>query len=285
MGQILVTGATGNVGREVLRSLAERGVQARAGVRDPARLEGSGDRAASPVALDYGQPETFAPALEGVEAVFLVRPPALANVARYFDPFIAAAREAGVSRVAFLSVLGAERLRVVPHRRIERSLERSGLAYTHLRAGFFMQNLSTVHRDEIRLRDELWTPAGRGRTGFVDVRDLAAVAVSALTEPGHEGEAYDLTGAEALDYAEVAVTLSAVLGRPIAYAAPTVPAYLAGMRTRGYGPGRAFGLLAIYLPTRLGLAREVSPDLARLLGRAPTSVARFAEEYRDCWAG
>ena len=102
------------------------------------------------VPFDFERAETHAPALAGVEAVFLVRPPDLADTRRSFAPFIGAAEASGVGRVVFLSLQGAERIGVVPHRRIERRLARSRLVWTFLRAGFFMQNLSTFHRDEIR---------------------------------------------------------------------------------------------------------------------------------------
>jgi len=283
MGEILVTGASGNVGREVVRRLRDRGVRVRAAVRVPATF----DRAAegvSVVPFDFRRAETHAPALAEIEAVFLVRPPDLADTRRSFDPFIRAAEETGVRRVVFLSLQGAERIGVVPHRRIERSLARSRLIWTFLRAGFFMQNLSTVHREEIRDRDEIAVPAGRGTTSFVDVRDLAAVAAEALTEPGHERRAYELTGGEALDYFEVAEILSDVLGRRITYSNPSIRRFVAEMRRRGASPGFTLVTAAIYTTARLGLAGRVSPDVEHLLGRPPTTLRRFAEEHAAVWA-
>jgi uncharacterized protein YbjT (DUF2867 family) len=252
-------------------------------VRDTAPSRVAPDELVEPVAFDFGRPETHGPALAGVRGVFLVRPPELGDTRRYFDPFISAARDAGVRRVVFLSLQGADRLRVVPHRRIERSLEHSGLPYTFLRSSFFMQNLSTIHRAEIRDTGEIFVPAGRGRTSFVDVRDIAAVAVRALSEPGHEGRAYELTGSEALNYFQVASILSEALGRRIEYANPSIPAFLASMRRRRYRPGFALVTTAIYTTARLGFAGRVSPDTGQLLGRPPCSLRRFAEDYAGCW--
>lgn len=199
------------------------------------------------------------------------------------DPFVDAAEEAGTERVVFLSLLGAEKNPVVPHRRIERHLEASGLSYTFLRASFFMQNLTTVHREEIRERREILVPAGRGRTSFVDARDLAAVAARALTEPGHEDRAYPLTGAEALDYFEVAEVLSEVVGRRIVYARPTVPEFWRAARARGLPAGFVAVMVGIYATARLGLAGRVTDDLARVLGRPPTTLRRFAADHREAW--
>ncbi len=282
MRAILVTGATGNVGSEVLRLLRDRGQPVRAALRHPATA-GVADDAVESVRFDFGRPETYGAALRDVDKLFLVRPPDLADTRKYFDPFIAAARDAGVGHVVFLSLLGAERIRVVPHRRIERSLEASGMAWTFLRASFFMQNLSTVHRAEIRERGEIFVPAGRGRTSFIDGRDIAAAAAKALTESGHEGRAYPLTGGEALDYYQVARVFTEVLGKRIVYANPSAPRFAARMRGRGHPPGLVLVMMGIYLTARLGLAAMVTGDTATLLGRAPTTMREFAADYKACW--
>ncbi len=279
--RMLVTGATGNVGSEVLRRLVERGVLVRAGVRDPAAE--AGPPGAEPVRLDFMDPHTFAAALGGIDRLFLVRPPAISDVRSRILPFVDAAREAGVRHVVFLSLLGAKKNRWVPHRAVEDHLRASGMDWTFLRAGFFMQNLSTTHRADIRDRDEIDLPAGNGRTSFVDVRDLAAAAARVLTEGGHGGRAYDLTGAEALTYGEVAKILSEVLGRTITHRGSSLPGFVLRMREQGHPWGMAIVMAGIYTTARLGLAGRVSGDLPRLLGRPPLSVRQFAEDHRDCW--
>jgi uncharacterized protein YbjT (DUF2867 family) len=283
VGKILVTGASGNVGSEVARLLAEAGHPVRAAARDAERLRSTFpgvDRAV----LDFERPETYTAALRDVDRLFLVRPPAISETRRYVDPFVDAARDAGTERIAFLSLLGAEKNPVLPHRRIERHLEVSGFSYTFLRASFFMQNLSTVNRAEIRKRGVLVVPAGRGRTSFVDARDLAAVAAKALTEPGHENRAYPLTGGEALDYFEVTNVLSEVLGTRIVYARPGVPEFVRAARARGLPWGLVAVMVGIYTTARLGLADTVTDDLARILNRPPTTLRKFASDLRETWA-
>lgn len=282
MGEILVTGASGNVGREVVRLLRGEGWRVRAAGRDPARLGAAVASGAVAVPFGFEREETHGAALAGVEAVFLVRPPEMGD-GRVFEPFVRAMAGAGVGRVVFLSLQGADRLRVVPHRRIELSLERAGVPWTFLRASFFMQNLSTVLREDIRERGEIAVPAGRGKTGFVDVRDVAAVAVRALTEAGHERRAYELTGGEALGYGAVAEILSGVLGRPIEYTDPSIARFVIGARRRGLALGFVLVMAGIYTTAKLGLADRVTPDVGRLLGRPPTTLRRFAEESAAAW--
>ncbi len=272
---ILVTGASGLVGREVANRLVGH-APVRLGLRG-----GIGE--AGTIRFDFLDPSTFEAALRGVDRVFLLRPPQLARARHDFGPFVAAMQRAAVQQVAFLSVRGAERNPLLPHRRIEKLLEVSGLAWTHLRPNDFMQNFATVHRADIRDHAELWAPAGRGRTSFVDARDVADAVVRVLTEPGHERQAYALTGSGAFDLDEVAALLSGALGRQIIYRNPGIPAFLRHIRAAGHP--LAFGLVmtGVYTVARLGLAAEVIPDLGRLIGRPPTLLQSFIQDYASVW--
>jgi uncharacterized protein YbjT (DUF2867 family) len=265
----------------VVRQLAQQDAPVVAAVRDPERA-----RQALPVpavAFDFHEPATYDNAFRDVEKLFLVRPPAIAAVWRSIFPALRAAQRAGVRHVVFLSLLGAEQNPLVPHRWIEWYLQSLEMDWTFLRPSFFMQNLSTTHREEIRDRDEIFVPAGEGATSFIDARDIAAVAVRALTEAGHENAAYALTGAEALTYAEVAHVVSDVLGRPIRYRDPSLLDFV--QRHLGERPlGLVLVMAGIYLTARLGLAARTTLDVERLLGRPPTTVRQFAEDYRSVWA-
>ena len=282
-GKILVTGATGNVGAAVLNALPRENGPVVAAVRDVERARRRFGDTVEYVPFDFRRPETFAAAFAGVQRVFLVRPPDLANVPRDMAPALGAAAEAGVESVVFLSLLGVERNRVVPHHRIERLLRDSGMAWTFLRASYFMQNLDTTHRDDIREHGEIFLPAGRGRTSFVDVRDIAAVGVRALTEGGHAYRAYPLTGGEALDYDQVARAFTEVLDRPVRYANPSPLAFVRRMRARGLPLGFILLMLALYTTARLGLAATVTDDTTRLLGRPPIALHRYVADYRQSW--
>jgi uncharacterized protein YbjT (DUF2867 family) len=149
------------------------------------------------------------------------------------------------------------------------------MAYTHLRAGFFMQNLETMHAEGIRRRGAIEIPAGGGKTSFIDVRDIAEVAAVVLTERGHERRVYTLTGREALDYAEVARLMSEVLGRPVVYPRMSGTAFAERMSEDGHPPAFVKVVRNIYLVVRLRLAAGRSDDVARLLRRPPRTMLEY----------
>lgn len=275
---ILITGASGLVGGEVASRLVGRAT-VRLGLRDAAR----GGDGAERVRFDFLDPSTFEAALLGVDRVFLLRPPRLARARHDFGPFVEAMQRAGVRQAVFLSVRGAERNPLLPHRQIEKLLEASSLDWTHLRPNDFMQNFATVHRADIRDRGEIWAPAGQGRTSFVDVRDVAEAAVRVLTEPGHERRAYALTGTGAFSLDEVAAIMTEALDRRIVYRNPGVVAFLRHIHAAGHP--LAFGLVmtGVYTVARLGLAATTAPDLEALIGQAPRTLQSFVHDYANSW--
>lgn len=279
---VLVMGASGTVGLDVVRGLHAAGVPVRAALRHPPGPI-TPSAGLSSVRFDVTDRTSWPAALDGVAAMFLMRPPEIVAVGRDLLPFVDAAVAAGVTRVVFLSVQGAQRSRAVPHRRVERHLEASGAQWTFLRASYFLQNLLTVHCEEIRERGEIAVPAGSGRTAFVDTRDIAEVAVVALTGPGHERRAYELTGPRASTYAEVAAVLTEVLDHPVRYTDPSLLAYARERYRRGMPLPLVLTTLALYTVARLGLAGRTTPQLATLLGRPPTDLRRFAGDHAARW--
>lgn len=273
---ILVTGASGLVGREVVSRLTGQ-----APVRQGLRTGGSGENGT--VRFDFLDSSTFEVALRDVRQVFLLRPPQLARARHDFGPFVAAMQRAAVQQVVFLSVRGAERNPLLPHRRIEKLLEVSGLGWTHLRPNDFMQNFATTHQSDIRDRGEIWAPAGRGRTSFVDVRDVADAVVEVLTKPGHNRQAYTLTGSDAFTLDEVALVLSETLGRQVIYRNPGIPAFLRHIRASGRPLALGLIMTGVYTVARLGLAAKVYPELERLIARPPTALRSFIHDYTSVW--
>ena len=280
---ILVTGATGTIGSRVLEELADRGVTVRAACRDPEREQATLPEGVEWVEFDFERPETWGVAFEGVDAMFLMRPPAITRVGDSITPAIDAAERVGVEHVVVLSVLGAEKNPILPHRKIEKHVLDTDLDWTFLRPSFFMQNLIQTHREEIVEQDEIVVPAGSGTTSFVDAADIAAVAATALAEPGHEGQAYDITGPEALTYHEVAAVLSDVLDREISYDEPSLIEFVRHSRRQGRDWPFIVVMAGIYTTARLGLAGRVTDDVERLLGRPPRSFREWAEENAEAF--
>jgi uncharacterized protein YbjT (DUF2867 family) len=274
---IFVMGATGTVGGPLAGQLSRAGARLRIGVRTPEQVSFPG---AEVVRFDAADPATYV-ALDGVERLFLMWPPGT-DLNRDMAPLIAAARERGVRKVMFLSILGADKVPVLPHRRIEQWLETSGLDWVFLRCSYFMQNLSGVHRDDIRLRNEVFLPAGQGRTSMIDVADIAEVGVKVLTGE-HWNVAHDLTGGLAPTYSQVADALSVSLGRPIRYTDPGPVQFVRTTVQRGTPLSFALFMLAEYTVARWGLAGRVTGEVLQQLGRPPRSFWQFAERERAAW--
>src|SRR5947207_6632159 len=214
---VLVTGATGTIGRDVARQLSGKGVPVRAGVRDKAKARKQFGADIAAVSFDFEDEKTFSGALEAVEKVFLL-PPLLPNQLKVMNAFVDAAKGTGVRHIVKLSAIGVDDERrptaIKWHAENEQHIRESGLAFTFLRPNSFMQNFITYFPP----RDgTIYLPWGNGKASLVDARDIAAVAAEALTSEGHEGKTYTLTGPAALGIAEVASILSEVADREINY--------------------------------------------------------------------
>lgn len=277
-GAVLVMGATGTVGAAVVAELVAAAVPVRAAMT---RLRAAAPGAVA-VQLDLTEPAGWGPALEGVDRMFLMRPPAVSDVKTYLRPLIALAAERSVRHVVFLSVMGVNRL--LPHWQVERDVEAAGLPHTFLRPGFFAQNLLTAYRADIVEHDRIRLASGRGRTSFVDTRDVAAVAAMALVEPGaHEGKSYTLTGPEALGYDRVASLLSARLGRPIDYQSIGLLRLRRELLAQGLDRAYVNVQLVINAVAAVGGAARMTGDLRALLGREPTTLVQFIDDHAWMW--
>jgi len=276
---ILVTGATGLNGRELLYRLSGRGVPVRALVRSIARAEGlSSLPKVEIVEGDMASPETLAGALRGVDRAMLISSsdPAMLDVQ---SSFIEAARKAGVQHVVKLSGIMPEpdspfRFARM-HAEIERRLEASGMAFTHLRAGEFMPAYFR-QAPSIVAKGALFLPMENAKIASIDVGDIAEVAATVLTGSGHEGKIYPLTGPEALTMAEVAEKLSTVAGKTIRYVNVAPEDAKRAQLGAGMPPYMADALAELFAERRKGKEAQVSPAVQMILGRRPTSFDEFA---------
>ncbi len=285
---ILVTGATGLNGRELVRRLSARGVSVRALVRNAAK---AGDLAALPnltiVEGDMAFPRTLAGPLQGVERAMLISSsvPAMLDVQ---SNFIAAAAKAGVRHIVKLSGIMPERDSAFRfarmHGEIEKRLEESGLAFTHLRAGEFMPSYFR-QVPSIVAKGAFFLPMEDAKIASIDVGDIADAAVAALTGPGHEGKIYPLTGPEALSMAEVAERLSAATGRTIRYVNVPPEAAKQAQLAAGVPPYLADALVELFAERRNGKEAQVWPDIETIIGRRPTSFAEFAARNATIFRG
>jgi uncharacterized protein YbjT (DUF2867 family) len=280
---VLVTGATGNVGRHVVQALRALAVPFVAGGTDQARLHRElGDDVVT-TTLDLADPATYYSAVKGMRGLFLLRPPPIANVGETLNVLVDRAIAAGIEHVTFLSVEGADRQRWVPHHAVEAHLGARGISTTILRPGFFAQNLGDAYRGDIRDRDEIYVPAGRGRVAFVDVRDVGELAARTFAEAALRRQAWTLTGPEAVTFDQVAASLSTALGRPIRYRAASIPGYAARLHSRHLPWMQILVQTVLHVGLRLGNAEQVDPALGRLLGRPPRRIESYVQDHRVLW--
>jgi uncharacterized protein YbjT (DUF2867 family) len=285
---ILVTGATGLNGRELVRRLSARGVPVRALVRDVAK-------AAALAALphveiaggDMARPDTLAGPLRGVDRAMLISSsdPMMLDVQ---SNFIDAARKAGVKHVVKLSGIIPEldspfRFARM-HGEAERRLEASGLAFTHLRAGEFMPSYFR-QVPSIVAKGAMFLPMEDARIASIDVGDIAEVAAIALTGSSHEGKIYPLTGPEALTMAEVAARLSVVTGKAIRYVNVAPEDARKAQLAAGMPPYLVDALAELFAERRKGKEAQVSPVAQEILGRRPVSFDEFAKRNAPIFRG
>ena len=285
---ILVTGATGLNGKELLRVLSASGVAVRALVRNPAKAEAI---AALPnveiVQGDMAHPETLAAGLRGVDRAMLISSsdPMMLDVQ---TNFIDAARRAGVKHIVKLSGIMPEldsAFRFARmHGEIEKRLEASGMAFTHLRAGEFMPAYFR-QVPNITAKGAMFLPMEDARIASIDVGDIAEIAAKVLTGAGHEGKTYPLTGPQALTMTEVAEKLSAAAGKTIRYVNVPPEAARQAQLAAGMPPYLADALFELFAERRNGKEAKVWPDAERLLDRRPTSFDEFAKRNAAVFRG
>jgi len=285
---ILVTGATGLNGSELVRRLSAKGIPSRALVRNLVKAQ---PLASLPhvevVEGDMARPDSLTAAFRGVERAMLISSsdPTMLEVQ---SSFIDAARKAGVKHVVKLSGIIPEldspfRFARM-HAEIEKRLEASGMAYTHLRAGEFMPSYFR-QVPSIVARGILALPMADARIASIDIGDIAEVAIAVLTTDGHEGKIYPLTGPEALSMAEVAEKLSVVTGKAIRYVdVPPEEARQARLAA-GFPPYLAEGLDELFAERRKGKESRVWPTIEEVFGWKPTSFDEFANRNAAIFRG
>jgi uncharacterized protein YbjT (DUF2867 family) len=279
---ILITGASGNVGREVLKQIAQTGVQVRAAYQSVSKA------AAAPsgvqlVTMDYNEPATVRAALKDVERVFLVGPPT-SNIAALERKALDEIKRSGVRQVVTLSAMGG-RAAIFPgqHADSEDYIKSSGVTYTFLRPNGFMQNFVNYNAATINSQNAFYGCQGDGKVSHIDIRDIAAVAVKTLIEDRHDGKTYTLTGPAALSNAEVAQILSDDLGREIRYVDLSPSQFKQALLANGVSEWSADAMVDLQRLYREGGASAVTSDVERLLNRKPTSFEQFSRDYRQAF--
>jgi uncharacterized protein YbjT (DUF2867 family) len=280
---ILVTGATGSNGSELIRQLSAKGVAVRGMVRRPLNDAPPGIEF---VTADFDDSTSIARALDGIERAFLVTNSSERTETQQLG-FVEAAQRAGVRAIVYLSQLNAAKNSPVRflhyHGVVEEAISSSGMAFTHLRPNLYMQAL-LAFRSSIISKRSFFAAAGNSRVSIVDVRDIAAVAAAALSESDHEGKTYDLTGPEALTHSEMASQLSDALGTRVAFVDIPESAMRDALLGFGLPEWQANGVIEDYAHYRRGEASTVSCAVRDVTGNPARSFRTFAQDYKHAFS-
>lgn len=271
---ILVTGATGTIGRALTRQLQDSGVPFKAFVRSADKAQALG---CPYVVGDFDQPQTLGPALQGVTSVFLNGPAGDALI-RQQTAVIEASRAAGVQRIVKLSSRSADANARHPigrvHGQAERVLQESGLGWSVLRPGTFMQNLLR-NAATVRSQGKIFGAYKDGRISFVDCEDIAACAFQFLQSDAHNGRTVTLSGPEAVSFTQIADALTRVLGKPVSYIDLPPEQMVANMKSSGMPAGYAEVMVQLMLQFSTGAGAAVSSGVTDILGRQARSIEQF----------
>ena len=278
---ILLTGATGTSGSEIVKELTRLGVPFRVMVRTKAGTGSGAQPGVDSVEGDFGKPETLDRALDGADKALMLAPPD-ARTAEYQKNFVAAAKRSRLNHLVKFSAQGADlnspSVILREHGVVEKMIEDSGIAFTHLRPTTFMQNFlgqkGTINQGAI------YAPIEEARIAFVDTRDIAAVAARTLAEKGHEGKRYDITGPEPLTHGEIAAKLSAALDKPVKYVNISPEQFKQAMMTAGLSELLADSLNGLFALWRQGTAAAVTNVVRDIGKKQPIGFAQFVIDYK-----
>ncbi len=272
MNKVLVLGASGHVGQPLVAELLAKGEQVKAASRS-----GKAFGAAEGVVFDFADPTTFDAAFDGVDRAYVMLPGGYVESKALLEPVIQAAAERNV-KVVFQSVLGVDADDSIPYRQVEIALENSGVPYVILRPNWFADNFHTYWKAGID-QGVIGVPAGEGKSSFIDVRDIASSAAAALTTNRFDNQAFNLTGPEALSYAQAAQKISAALGKPVVYQAMEESAFCDLLKSVGVPADYAEFLTSIFYPVREGWTAGVSDAVATLTDKAPRSLDEYIANH------
>lgn len=280
MKNILITGATGNIGFEVIRFLYSGNTTNKifAGVRNIEKAKSVFNEfpELGYVYFDFDDFESFNTSLEGIDTVFLLRPPHVSDVDKYFRPLISCIRERQIKEVMFLSVQGAERSRVIPHHKIEHLIRDYDVDHIFLRPAYFMQNLTTTLMDGIKNKREIILPAGKAKFNWVDIENIGEVAAILLDDfENYKNQAFEITGYENESFEKVADLINQVVQTPVKYRSVNPFRFYGIKRREGMKKGMILVMVMLHFLPRFQKPSRFSGFYEELTGKKPTSLKSF----------
>jgi len=279
MIKVLITGATGNVGIEVLAALNKLNHQLEivAGVRDTEfgneKLEIFNIKQ---IKFDFTNSETFLPALKDIDLLFLLRPPHISDVKKYFAPLIDQAKQASVKHIVFLSVQGVENSKIIPHHKIEKLIVASKIPFTFLRPAYFMQNFTTTLHTDLVNNQRIFLPAGQAKFTVIDAEDIGSVTAQVIIEPqNHLNKSYELTNNENLTFTEMAEKISNGIGKKITFISPNLVKFFFTKRKEKMPSMLIFVMIMLHYFPRFQKTPMTTNCVKNITGQEPKSFDNF----------
>jgi uncharacterized protein YbjT (DUF2867 family) len=288
---ILVTGATGTLGSEVVKQLSgnKSDVKVKAAVHSIENAKKIQHERVEAVQIDYKKPESLSSAFKGVDKLFLLTHPS-PKITEHELNLVNEAKKSGVRHIVKQSVMGADLNADVEvmrlHRQAEQIIEESGIPFTFLRPNGFMQNFVNFHSPSIKNNNAFYLPAQDAKVSIVDVRDIAAVTVKVLANDVngmHNKKEYLITGPEAISYHQAAETFTSATGKKIDYVNISEEEAREGMKELGMDDWLINTILELYSYFRKGYASKVSSAVKEITGKKPTPFAQFAKDYVEAF--
>ena len=285
MKKILITGATGNVGIEVIKSFESYNYnyQVYAGVRDvQADKQKMVSFNAQLIQFDFTNSNTFQSALIDIDILFLLRPPQISEVKKYFKPLIDSAVKNGVKHIVFLSVQGVQSSKIIPHHKIEKLIVASKIPYTFLRPAYFMQNFTTTLHNDLKIKNKIYLPAGNSKFTLVDVTDIGEVAAKILIEAAdHRYQCYELTCNEKLTFRDMALKLSKGLGKAIQYESPNLINFFITKKKEKMPTMLILVMIMLHYFPRFQKEPNTTECIANILNKQPKTFEQFILENKS----
>jgi uncharacterized protein YbjT (DUF2867 family) len=286
MSKILITGATGNIGIEVIRFLNKIGTSGRiiAGVRniDKARSIFRDYPNLEYVHFDFADSETFDDALVGIDKVFLLRPPHISDVDKYFKPLISTIKKNGIRKIVFLSVQGAEKSQVIPHNKIERLIREYELDFIFIRPGYFMQNLTTTLIQDIQTKRQIILPAGQAKFNWIDIENIGEAGAILLDKfDDYKNKAIELTGLENTSFSTVTSMINQTIKEPIQYRNINPFRFFRMKNREGMEKGKIIVMILLHFLPRFQKEPAISDFYERLTGKKPTELKTFIQREKE----
>ncbi len=279
MTKVLITGATGNVGIEVIAALngVRHSLDLYAGVRDVQKHMGaSAGKDLHYVHFDFEDAATYKTALEGCDVLYLLRPPHISDVSKFFAPIIATCVEKKVKHIVFISVQGAEKSTIIPHHKIEKLIVDSRIPYTFLRPAYFMQNFTTTLRSELIQQHRIVLPAGNAKFTLIDIRDIGRVSAEIVMNiSSHKNRSYELTSDEVMTFSEMATSLSIHLGRNIQFISPNPLRFFMEKRKESVPAMKILVMIMLHYLPRFQEEPKTSKWVEQITNRPATSFEQF----------